>query len=176
MLQIVSYSHSDSSNNGNKAKYSVVSQRNQLWLGWGFRYPIFALCGLVYTVSHNIVSETILSTVNKANIFITIHIPQHLRGRSLTHPPSPQEWYGALSLIHECITVHTSGQRPFPPTTTPPYLIVHFMCIVGSDNIKYTVTVVSHICFAWISSTSEIEIIGKQRELLARPNTQWVWN
>ena len=146
------------------------------------RFPMSNFCSLwliVYTVSHNIFSETILSTVNKVNIFITIDIPQHLRGQSLTHPPSPQAWYGALSLIQctcECITIHTCGQRPFPPTTTPPYLIVHFMCIVGSDNIKYTVTVVSHICFAWISSTSEIEIIGKQRELLPRPNTQWVWN
>ena len=135
MLQIVSYSHSDSSNNDNKAKYSVKEPALN-----GMRFPMCNFCSLwliVYTVSHNIFSETILSTVNKVNIFITIDIPQHLRGQSLTHPSSPQAWYGALSLIQctcECITIHTCGQRPFPPTTTPPYLIVHFMCIVGSGN------------------------------------------
>ena len=95
---------------------------------------------IVYTVSHNIFSETILSTVNKANIFITIDIPQHLRGQSLTHPPSPH--------VHVNVSLSTLVDSDhFPPATTPPYLIVHFMCIVGSDNIKYTVTVVSHICF-----------------------------
>ena len=119
MSQIVSYSFSDSSNNDNKAKYSVVNQRNQLWLGWGFRRQIFVLRGLVYTVSHNIVSETILSTVNKANIFITIDIPQHLRGHSLTHPPSPHAWYGALSLQHMNVSLSTPVDSDHFPHNHP---------------------------------------------------------
>ena len=176
MLQIVSYSHSDSSNNDNKAKYSVKEPALN-----GMRFPMCNFCSLwliVYTVSHNIFSETILSTVNKVNIFITIDIPQHLRGQSLTHPPSPQAWYGALSLIPVNVSLSTTVDSDHFPPQPPLHISLYISCVlwVVEIIIKYTVTVVSHICFTWISSTSEIEIIGKQNELLARPNTQWVWN
>lgn len=130
MLQIVSYSHSDSSNNDNKAKYGVVIQRNQGWMGWGFQCPIFVLCGLVYTVSHNIVSETILSTVNKANIKKKIDIPQHLRGQSLTHPPSPQAWYSALSLIHVNVSLSTPVDSDHFPPQPPLHISLYISCVL----------------------------------------------
>ena len=128
MLQIVSYSHSDSSNNDNKAKYSVKEPALN-----GMRFPMSNFCSLwliVYTVSHNIFSETILSTVNKVNIFITIDIPQHLRGQSLTHPPSPQAWYGTLSLIPVNVSLSTTVDSDHFSPQPPLHISLYISCVL----------------------------------------------
>ena len=85
---------------------------------------------IVYTVSHNIFSETILSTVNKVNIFITIDIPQHLRGQSLTHPPSPQALYGTLSLIPVNVSLSTTVDSDHFPPQPPLHISLYISCVL----------------------------------------------